>query len=104
MNLKTEAQTNMGSIKKYVSEMVSFVKKYIGSAEEIIENIEWIVLMLFMLNWNKRFSIIESILGISYVYTYKNEGLKDISYKIEGYLILITLIVKLLRQSYHIYK
>lgn len=48
----------MSSIKKHLGEIVSFVKKYIGSSEEIIENIEWLVLMLFMLNWNKRFSII----------------------------------------------
>jgi hypothetical protein len=62
------------------------------------------MLMLFMLNWNKRYTIIESLLGISYVYTYKNEGLKDISYKIEGYLILVTLIIKLLKHTYAIYK
>ena len=59
--------------------------------------------MLFMLNWNKRFTIIESLLGIGYVYTYKSEGLKDISYRIEGYLILISLIIKFIKHSYEIY-
>lgn len=38
--------------------------------------------MVFMLDWAKRLTIIEKILGISYVYTYKNDELKDISYKI----------------------
>lgn len=38
--------------------------------------------MMFMLDWAKRLTIIEKILGISYVYTYKNDELKDISYKI----------------------
>lgn len=59
--------------------------------------------MVFMLNWTKRLTIIEKILGISYVYTYKNDQLKDISYKIEGYLILIALIVKAARHIYQIY-
>ncbi|MCB0370643.1 MAG: hypothetical protein KDD45_14765 [Bdellovibrionales bacterium] len=58
------------------------IKKYLGNAEEVISNVEWIVLMLFMLNWNKRYTIIESLLGIGYVYTYKSDGLKDISYKL----------------------
>lgn len=60
--------------------------------------------MLFMLNWTKRFTIIEKILGISYVYTYKNDQLQDISYKIEGYLILTTLVVKLAKHLYTLYK
>lgn len=67
-------------------------------------NVEWVVLMLFMLNWTKRFTIIEKILGISYVYTYKNDQLQDISYKVEGYLILATLVVKLAKHLYTIYK
>lgn len=69
----------------------------------MLANAEWVVLMLFMLNWTKRFTIIERILGISYVYTYKNDQLQDISYKLEGYLILITLVVKLAKHLYAIY-
>lgn len=74
-----------------------------GSGDEMLANAEWVVLMLFMLNWTKRFTIIERILGISYVYTYKNDQLQDISYKLEGYLILITLVVKLAKHLYAIY-
>ena len=43
------------------------------------------------------------MLGISYVYTYKSDELKDVSYKVEGYLILVTLLVKGLRHAYAIY-
>lgn len=60
--------------------------------------------MLFMLNWSRRYTVIESILGISYIYTYKIEGLKDVSYKIEGYLIMATLVIKVLKQTHHIYQ
>lgn len=56
-----------------------------------------------MLSWSKRFSIIERLLGISYVYTYKNDQVQDISYRIEGYLILATLLIKFLKHIYYIY-
>lgn len=79
------------------------VVKYVGTGQEILDNAEWILLMLFMLDWTKRFAIIEKILGISYVYTYKNDQLKDVSYKIEGYLLLVALTVKAVKHLYQIY-
>jgi hypothetical protein len=60
--------------------------------------------MLFMLNWNKHFDIIQTILGIKYVYTYKNDKLKNISYRIEGFLILVTLTMKFIKHAYSLYK
>lgn len=50
--------------------------------------------MVYMLDWNKHFTFIETLLGINYVYTYKNDQIRDISYAVEGYLIAITFVVK----------
>ena len=58
------------------------------------------MLMLYMLGWNKHYNLIETVLGIQYAYTYKNDQLKPVSYKIEGTLILVTLSIKLARHFY----
>ena len=38
--------------------------------------------MAYLLEWNGHFNLIETLLGIRYVYTYKNDQLKAINYKI----------------------
>jgi len=43
---------------------------------------EWLVLMVYMLDWNKYFTLIETILGVRYVYTYQNDTIKEVSYAI----------------------
>lgn len=58
------------------------VGKYLGTAEEIMSNVEWLILMVYMLDWNKHFTFIETLLGIRYVYTYKNDQIREVSYAI----------------------
>lgn len=65
-----------------------------------MSNVEWFVLMVYMLGWNKHFTFIESLLGISYVYTYKNDQIRDVSYAVEGYLLLATFVVKAVKTLY----
>ena len=45
-----------------------------------MSNMEWFILMVYMLDWNKHFTFIETLLGIQYVYTYKNDQIRDVSY------------------------
>jgi hypothetical protein len=40
------------------------------------------------------------MLGISYVYTYKNDQIRDVSYAIEGYLLLATFAIKAIKLLY----
>lgn len=47
-----------------------------------MSNVEWLILMVYMLDWNKHFTFIETLLGIRYVYTYKNDQIRDVSYAI----------------------
>ena len=47
-----------------------------------MSNVEWLVLMVYMLDWNKYFTFIETILGIRYAYTYKNDQIREVSYAI----------------------
>lgn len=68
-----------------------------------MENVEWLMLMVFMLDLSKRFTLIEKVLRIRYVYTYKNDQLKDVSYKLEGYVLLATMAVKLARHLLGLY-
>jgi hypothetical protein len=56
--------------------------KAVGNAEEIMSNAEWLILMVFMLDWNKYFNLLETILGIRYAYTFKNNQTKEVSYAI----------------------
>lgn len=74
--------------------------RYLGGAEEIMSNVEWLILMVYMLDWNKHFTFIESLLGISYVYTYKNDQIREVSYAVEGYLLLATFAVKAAKALY----
>lgn len=69
-----------------------------------MSNMEWLILMVYMLDWNKHFTFIETLLGIRYVYTYKNDQIREVSYAIEGYLLLLTLIVKAAKNLYSIFK
>ncbi len=68
----------------------------------MMSNVEWLILMVYMLDWNKHFTFIESLLGITYAYTYKNDQIRDVSYKVEGYLLLITFSVKIAKSLYAI--
>jgi hypothetical protein len=65
-----------------------------------MSNVEWLILMVYMLDWNKHFTFIETLLGISYAYTYKNDQIRDVSYKVEGYLLLATFAVKIGKSLY----
>lgn len=65
------------------------------------------MLMLFVLGWNKHFSLVDTILKNQYVYTYMNKSEAKVDYRIEGYLLLVVFVVKLLRfmvKSYKILK
>ncbi len=53
------------------------------------------MLMLFMTNFNKRYTIIDSVLKIDYAYLFKNLKQTKISYKFEGYLLLLVFIWKI---------
>ena len=68
-----------------------------------MSNVEWLVLMVYMLGWNKHFTFMESLLGISYVYTYKNDQIRDVSYAVEGYLLLATFAIKAVKTLYSAY-
>ena len=61
---------------------------------------EWQVLMVYMLDWNRHFTFIETLLGISYAYTYKNDQIRDVSYAVEGYLLLATFVIKAAKTLY----
>lgn len=65
-----------------------------------MSSVEWLILMVYMLGWNKHFTFIESLLGITYVYTYKNDQIRDVSYAVEGYLLLATFLVKAVKGLY----
>lgn len=71
-----------------------------GNADEIMSNAEWLILMVFMLNWNKHFNFIETVLRIRYAYTFKNNQTREVSYAIEGYLLLATFVVKIIKPIY----
>jgi peroxin-10 len=59
---------------------------------------EWIVLMVYLLGWNKHLTILETLLGINYAYTYKNDQIHDASYAMEGYVLLATFLYKVVKQ------
>jgi hypothetical protein len=65
-----------------------------------MSNVEWMIMMVYMLDWNKHFTFLETMLGISYVYTYKNDQIRDVSYAIEGYLLLATFAIKAIKLLY----
>jgi hypothetical protein len=60
--------------------------------------IEWAVLMVYLLGWNKHLTILETLLGINYAYTYKNDQIHDASYAMEGYVLLATFLYKVVKQ------
>ena len=69
-----------------------------------MSNVEWLILMVYMLDWNKHFTFIETLLGIRYAYTYKNDQIREVSYVIEGYLLLATFAVKAAKTLYSAFK
>lgn len=93
-------------MKVFMSGLLGVVEKVrlaVGSAEEIMSNVEWLILIVYMLGWDKHFTFIETLLGINYVYTYKNDRIRDVSYAVEGYLLLITLLFKGFKRFPHIF-
>ena len=38
--------------------------------------------MLFMLGWNKHYNVVDSILRIRYIYTFRDKNQKFISYRV----------------------
>ena len=62
------------------------------------------MLMLFILGWNKHYNVVDTILKNKYVYTYMNKNTTVIDYRVEGYMLLIVFVVKLLRFLVHGYK
>ena len=76
------------------------VREWLGSSGEVLANVEWLVLMVFMLDWNKQYTILETRLGIRYIYTYKNDQAQEVKYTLEGNLILISMLVKLAKTVY----
>ena len=68
--------------------------KCIGTSSDIIANVQWIMMMLFMLNITKSPNLIDIKLGLEYVYTFFNESQTKISYKFEGLLLFAVFIIK----------
>lgn len=92
--------TLLEKILKMGGKLKENVSRYLGSAEEIMSNVEWLILMVYMLDWNKHFTFIETLLGIRYVYTYKNDRIREVSYAVEGYLLLATFLSKAAKTLY----
>ena len=78
--------------------------KSIGTSSEIISNIQWILMMLFMLNITKSPNFIDIKLGLGYVYTFHNESQTKISYKFEGLLLLAVFIIKFINFFFNLRK
>lgn len=68
-----------------------------------MSNVEWMTLIVYLLDWNKHFTFVEALLGIPYGYTYKNDQIRDVSYAIEGYLLLVTFFVKAAKNIYSLF-
>jgi len=68
--------------------------KCMGNSSEIITNIQWLLMMLFMLGITKSPNLIDIKLGLGYIYTFFNESQTKISYKFEGILLLLVFIIK----------
>lgn len=101
--LQNSPTTQTTANRNWLPKVAAAFKRLLGQGEELTANLEWLVLMLYMLDWNKHYSLIETLLGIQYAYTYKNDKPTAISYRIEGYLILATLALKLARHLLTLY-
>lgn len=55
--------------------------KCIGNSSEIMINIQWLLMMFFMLGITKSPNLIDIKLGLGYIYTFFNESQTKISYK-----------------------
>ena len=53
--------------------------------------------MLYMMKWNRFYNLIETVMRIDHIYTFKNAKDNNIEYTVEGYMLLIVFIVKFLR-------
>lgn len=56
-----------------------------------------LMLMLFVLGWNKHFNMVDTILKNEYIYTYFNKTTVKVDYRVEGYMLLVVFGVKLVR-------
>jgi hypothetical protein len=74
--------------------LMRIMSRWMDGAEEVMSHVEWLILMVYMLGWNKPFAFVESFLGISCAYNYKNDQIREISYAIEGYMLLATFAFK----------
>lgn len=103
-----EKTSTLGWLRNKLKLIFNWVKEqcqdYFGDAEELIGNVELAVLMVYMLDLNKHFTFLETIFGISYAYTYKNDQIKEVSYAIEGYLLLVAFIVKAVKTIHRVYQ
>jgi hypothetical protein len=79
---KSAPSSLMEKMKRIFGGLKETTTRYLGSAEDIMSNVEWLILMVYMLDWNKHFTFIETLLGIRYVYTYKNDRIREVSYVI----------------------
>ena len=55
------------------------------------------MIMLFMLGWNKHYNVVDSILRIRYIYTFKHKNQKFISYRVQGWLLFVVFVIKIMR-------
>jgi NADH:ubiquinone oxidoreductase subunit 5 (subunit L)/multisubunit Na+/H+ antiporter MnhA subunit len=62
------------------------------------------MLMLFLLGWNKYFNVVDTLIKNRYVYTYANKNHTNIDYRVEGYMLLIVFIVKVVKFLINMYK
>jgi hypothetical protein len=79
---KESNQNLLAKVKDFIAKIKEGIGRYVKSPEDIMSNMEWFILMVYMLDWNKHFTFIETLLGIRYVYTYKNDQIRDVSYAI----------------------
>jgi len=80
-------------------------REFIGlGVEGVLEEGRMLMLMLFLLGWNKYFNLIDTILKNEYIYTYFNKDTQDVNYKIEGYMLLVVFIVRILKFIYKLSK
>jgi hypothetical protein len=84
--------------------MLKAFLKCIGTSSDIIGNIQWLLMMLFMLNITKSPNLIDVKLGLRYIYTFFNENQTKISYKFEGILLLAVFIVKFINFFFNLRK
>ena len=74
----------------------------LGDAETVVGNGKWFMLMLFMLGVNPYFNLLDTLLGIRYIYAFRNKNTAKVSYRVEGWLLFAVFFVKALRVVFSI--